>query len=189
VRAEILGVILAGGLGLRMGGVDKAWQVYRGSPLVEHVHARLQSQVAEVRLATSRSAALAAGRGWLTIADDGPPGQGPLAAMACALRSAQLPWLAFVPCDAPGIPPDLVERLAVAGAGRPALVRWHGRRQPVFCLVPASLAQDACRAVAAGERRPDDWLRSLGAVEVPFHDADDLRNFNDLAALARAEAT
>jgi molybdopterin-guanine dinucleotide biosynthesis protein A len=42
---RIFGVILAGGQGQRMGGVDKALVPLAGAPLLAHVIARLEPQV------------------------------------------------------------------------------------------------------------------------------------------------
>ncbi len=42
---DITGVILAGGRGSRMGGVDKGLQNHRGMPLAMHALLRLQPQV------------------------------------------------------------------------------------------------------------------------------------------------
>jgi len=44
-RADITGVILAGGRGSRMGGVDKGLQLLHGRPMIAHVLARLAPQV------------------------------------------------------------------------------------------------------------------------------------------------
>ena len=41
---EITAVVLAGGRGSRMGGVDKGLQLFRGKPLVAHAMERLAAQ-------------------------------------------------------------------------------------------------------------------------------------------------
>ena len=50
----ITGVILAGGLGTRMGGVDKGLQLYAGKPLVWHVASRLAPQVEHLLINANR---------------------------------------------------------------------------------------------------------------------------------------
>src|SRR3569833_967336 len=42
---QITGLILAGGRGSRMGGVDKGLQMFRGAPMALHVMMRLAPQV------------------------------------------------------------------------------------------------------------------------------------------------
>ena len=44
----VSGIVLAGGLGRRMGGVDKGLQLLHGRPLIAHVLARLAPQVDEI---------------------------------------------------------------------------------------------------------------------------------------------
>jgi molybdopterin-guanine dinucleotide biosynthesis protein A len=48
VKPLITGLVLAGGQGRRMGGVDKGLQPLRGRPMVEWVIGRLAPQVDEV---------------------------------------------------------------------------------------------------------------------------------------------
>ncbi|HCN68163.1 MAG TPA: molybdenum cofactor guanylyltransferase MobA, partial [Candidatus Accumulibacter sp.] len=52
----ISGVILAGGLGRRMGGVDKGLQELHGRPLVAWVIERLAPQVDELLINANRNA-------------------------------------------------------------------------------------------------------------------------------------
>ncbi len=99
--------------------------------------------------------------------------------MLAALEHTHLPWVAIVPCDAPQLPLDLVARLAQASMGRrPAVARCAGRLQPVFCLLPRTLAGPLRAAMADGERRPLDFLRRAGSVAVDFDDATAFTNIN-----------
>ena len=45
---KVSGIILAGGLGRRMGGVDKGLELLQGRPMIEHVLERLRPQVGEI---------------------------------------------------------------------------------------------------------------------------------------------
>jgi molybdenum cofactor guanylyltransferase len=187
-RASITGVVLAGGRGSRMGGADKGWVQYEGRALVEHALARLQPQVGALLISANRNIARYRALGPAVVEDDTAQldaFSGPLAGMLAGLRSAGLPWVAFVPCDAPALPLDLVATLARASGGlRPAVASCGDRRQPVFCLVPASAADPLAAALAAGERRPAEFLRLIGAVEVAFADAQAFVNINTRAAAA-----
>ena len=51
----VTGIVLAGGQGSRMGGVDKGLQVFRGKPMVAHVIERLAPQVDEVIINANRN--------------------------------------------------------------------------------------------------------------------------------------
>ena len=48
MSSEVCGLVLAGGLGRRMGGVDKGLQLLQGRPLTLHVIERLRPQVDRV---------------------------------------------------------------------------------------------------------------------------------------------
>ena len=52
---QITGLILAGGRGSRMGGVDKGLQNHQGLPLAMHALLRLQPQVGHVMINANRN--------------------------------------------------------------------------------------------------------------------------------------
>jgi molybdopterin-guanine dinucleotide biosynthesis protein A len=51
---EVTGVVLAGGQGSRMGGVDKGLQPFRGKPMAAHAIERLAPQVDELLINANR---------------------------------------------------------------------------------------------------------------------------------------
>jgi molybdopterin-guanine dinucleotide biosynthesis protein A len=181
--AAIDGAILAGGRGRRMGGADKGWILWQGRPLVEQVAERLRPQVGRLLISANRNLERYAALGAAVVADE-RAGQGefagPLAGMLAVLRQARGDWVAFVPCDAPALPRALVARLAEAGAGtRAAVATCGGVVQPVFCLLPRTLAPRLQELLEQGERRPQEMLRQVGAVAVPFADAAAFANINE----------
>ena len=52
---DMTGLVLAGGRGSRMGGVDKGLQTFHGVPLALHALQRLQPQVKTCMLNANRS--------------------------------------------------------------------------------------------------------------------------------------
>ena len=54
-KTDITGLVLAGGRGSRMGGVDKGLQDYRGLPLARHALLRLAPQVGGVMINANRN--------------------------------------------------------------------------------------------------------------------------------------
>lgn len=159
-RQDITGLILAGGRGQRLGGVDKGLQPWRGLPLVDHALARLAPQVAGVLVSANRNAADYAARGLRVLADASDDFPGPLAGILAGLRAAPTPWLAVVPCDSPQLPPDLVRRLAdgVTVGGGTVVQRADGRLEPVCCLLATWLADDLARHLADGGRKVEGWI-------------------------------
>jgi len=163
-RADITGLVLAGGRGQRLGGVDKGLQPWRGVALVDHALARLAPQVRTVMISANRNAAEYALRSAQVLPDASDDFPGPLAGILAGLRAAATPWLAVAPCDCPLLPPDLVERLASAlEGGRGAVAqRAHGaagaRLEPVCCLLATTLADDLDAYLGAGGRKVEGWI-------------------------------
>ncbi len=191
-REAITGLVLAGGRGQRLGGVDKGLQRWRGVALVDHALARLAPQVREVMISANRNQADYAARATRVLADDADDYPGPLAGILAGLRAATTPWLAVVPCDCPLLPPDLVERLAGGvGNARGAVVQRdlgaQGLRlEPVCCLLPTSLADDLARYLAGGGRKVQAWV-ARHAAPVPFDRADDANAFANVNTPADLE--
>jgi molybdopterin-guanine dinucleotide biosynthesis protein A len=186
MRDDITGLVLAGGRGTRLGGLDKGLQPWRGRALVDHVLDRLVPQVGRVIVNANRHGAEYAARGWPVHADlDVETYDGPLAGMLVGMRSAATPWVAVVPCDAPNLASDLVARLATHAGPHGAVATHPGpegtaRIEPLFCLLPVHLAGSLADALAAGERKVDRWLDAVGVVPVAFDRAQDAAAFANL---------
>jgi molybdenum cofactor guanylyltransferase len=185
---DITGVILAGGLARRMGGVDKGLQLLAGHPLVVHVAERLAPQVGTVLINANRSHAEYGALGYPLVADEIPDFAGPLAGLHAALGASSTPLVVTVPCDSPYLPLDLVDRLHAAlqeGNADLAIARAAGRVHPVFCLCRTSLAPQLAIFLRNGGRRVMEWCAEAGCVEVDFDDQPAaFSNFNTLDDLA-----
>ncbi|MBS1140811.1 MAG: molybdenum cofactor guanylyltransferase [Proteobacteria bacterium] len=186
-EASITGVILAGGLGRRMGGVDKGMQLLDGKPLVQHVAERLGPQVAHLLINANRSQEQYATQGYPLIADVIAGFAGPLAGLHAALTAADTALVATAPCDTPYLPLDLIERLhagLLSKGANLAIASAGGRIHPVFCLCRRTLRDELERYLQSGGRKVALWCAEMGAVEVDFSDQSDaFSNFNTLADL------
>ncbi len=189
--ARITGLILAGGQGRRMGGVDKGLQRLRGRPMVAWVLERLAPQVTEVIVNANQNTAEYARLGCRVVGDEIGGFAGPLAGLHAGLGANVHPFLVTVPCDSPFLPPDLVARLhaaLIANHADLAVAKTGAQPHPVFSLVRASLAGHLAQFLAGGGRKIDAWYASLKVVEVPFDDeADAFSNINTPAELAEHE--
>ncbi len=194
--AQITGVVLAGGRGARMGGVDKGLQLFNGVPLALHALHRLQAQVGTCLINANRHLDQYRAFGVPVLADTLPDYAGPLAGFATALARCTTPYLVTVPCDSPLFPTDLVARLADALAREQADIAMasaleadeHGgapawRAQPVFCLLPVRLLPGLNAFIASGRRKIDAWTALHQTVLVPFDDARAFANANTLDQL------
>jgi molybdopterin-guanine dinucleotide biosynthesis protein A len=190
LRAEVTGIVLAGGQGRRMGGVDKGWVEMGGRPLVSWVLERLAPQVAGVVINANQSVERYAALGHPVVPDAIGGFAGPLAGVHAALAVVTTPWAVTVPCDSPFLPADLVDRLAHAAAGAQgqlAVARTHDRAHPVFALVRRDVRPHLAAFLDGGGRKIDAWYATLAVVEVPFDDeADAFANINTAAELAAA---
>ena len=134
--SEITALVLAGGRGSRMGGVDKGLQGFRGLPLALHALQRLQPQVGRVMISANRNLPAYEAFGVPVWPDGLADHAGPLAGFLTALEHCTTPWLLTVPCDSPRFPADLAARLAAGAQGETAK-RWgwagaDGRHDPAL---------------------------------------------------------
>lgn len=185
---QITGVILAGGRGRRMGGVDKGLQPCGGRPLVEWAIDALAPQVGRLMLSANRNRAIYRRYGLPVIADPGRDYQGPLAGIAAALAAASTAWVLIVPCDMPLLPNDLAARLSAAitqEGGEIAIGNDGERNHPLPTLVRASLAASLTRFLASGARKVEQWQAQHRVATADFSDHPD--GFTNVNSLWEAE--
>jgi molybdopterin-guanine dinucleotide biosynthesis protein A len=188
---DVSGLVLAGGRGTRMGGVDKGLQEHLGLPLAQHALERLKPQVAALMLNANRNLPAYQAMGVPVWPDEMPDFPGPLAGMLAGLTHCPTPYLVTVPCDSPNFPTDLVARLArglIDGSAdlATAYTREAGelRAQPVFCLIKTTL-RDSLRAfIESGERKTGLFAARHHGAKVVFDDAAAFANANTLSELA-----
>jgi len=204
---EITAVVLAGGRGSRMGGVDKGLQLFRGKPLVAHAMERLAAQTrfapVAVLINANRNADAYTAMAATVVADTLQDFQGPLAGFLAALEVCSTPYLLTVPCDSPLFPLDLAERMAdallrsdakIAVAQAPeedAAGAKVVRTQPVFCLMRTGVRESLRQFLQNGGRKIDAWTSAQGQVLVPFDgpldDPNAFANANTLEELQRLD--
>src|SRR4030095_7508734 len=161
---EITGVVLAGGRGSRMGGVDKGLQNFRGMPLAMHAPFRLQAQVGETMINANRNLAAYESMGVPVWPDALPDYPGPLAGFLAGLERCETPDLVVVPGATPLSPEDLVERLAEAFADEATEIAVAATReggllqaQPVFCMMRTTVMESLVRFIHEGPRKIHRW--------------------------------
>lgn len=200
---EITGLILAGGRGSRMGGVDKGLQNLNGMPMALHTLLRLQMQTGQVMINANRNLAAYESFGVPVWPDVLADYAGPLAGFLTGLERCETPYLATVPCDTPRFPLDLVPRLAEALAREDADIAMAAapeqdkdgqikvRTQPVFCLLRVELLESLVDFTHKGGRKIDAWTALHKTVVVPFDRPGDdplaFSNANTLAELQQLE--
>lgn len=170
---SITGVILAGGMGRRMGGVDKGLIEFLGRPMIEHVAERLKPQVGEILINANRELQHYANLGYPVIEDEIGGFAGPLAGLHKAMQVATHPYVLTVPCDSPLLPHNLVARLMNGLIERDAdlaVAKTGMQAHPVFCLCRKALLPNLEAFLKDGGRKIDLWYSMLEVAEVQFSD-------------------
>lgn len=203
---NITALILAGGRGSRMGGVDKGLQNFNGLPLALHTLNQLQmgAGVGQIMINANRNLAAYESFGVAVWPDGLADYPGPLAGFLTGLERCETPYLLTVPCDTPLLPLDLAQRLAtalatadadIAMAAAPEVGRdgqMQVRTQPVFCLLKAELLESLVRFTQDGGRKIVAWTDQHKTVVVPFDWPGDnpqaFFNANTLAELHHLES-
>jgi len=203
---DITALILAGGRGSRMGGVDKGLQNFMGLPLALHTLTRLQmgGGVGAVMINANRNLAAYESFGVPVWPDVLADYAGPLAGFLTGLERCESPYLLTVPCDTPLLPLNLAQRLAAALEAEDADIamaaapeagkdgRMQVRAQPVFCLLRTELLESLVRFTQDGGRKIDAWTAlhptAVVTFDAPGDDPQAFFNANTLAELQQLES-
>ena len=198
---SITAVVLAGGQGTRMGGLDKGLQHFQGQAMAHRALVRVAPWVGTVAVNANRNETAYQAfcdavwpdpdlSAWGLSGDE--VSAGPLAGFLTALQHVQTPYLLTVPCDCPFFPLDLVLRLSQAmgqsGADlvMPRAAQGHEDRQrlaaqPVFALMRVQVLQSLEIFMAQGGRKVLDWSLSQNHAFVDFDQAhDDVHAFSNI---------
>lgn len=196
-RSQMTGLVLAGGRGSRMGGVDKGLTPFLQEPLALHALRRLAPQVGPLLLSANRNLtqyrALGAAFGAAVLSDDRMDDWGdylgPLAGFLVGLQHCQTPWLLTVPCDCPLFPYDIAARFASVAHQEQADVVMayslesgdtpqaqhckHWVRQPTFCLLRTTLQPSLEAYLNGAGRKIGAWVAQQRFALAHFGNAGD----------------
>lgn len=170
----IIGLLLAGGKGTRMGGQDKGLMPWRGQTMAEWVLHALKAVTPTVCISANR---------FLEIYEHLAPGhilkdpqhlqgQGPLAGLLTGLKTAHTLGARAVlvcPCDTPGITPDTLSALVTAWKtqpDRPAIAEHNDRLHPLHGVYPVAVMGQLEQWLASDNRRVMGFAKSVAAVAV-----------------------
>lgn len=199
----VTALILAGGRGSRMGGIDKGLQNFRGMPLALQTLMRLQLQSLppqDILINANRNLAAYESLGAAVWPDTLDGFAGPLAGFLTGLERCETPLLLTVPCDTPLFPLDLIERLHTALHEQGADLAMAAAReedgkvrpQPVFCLLKVDLLDSLVAFTHQGGRKIDAWTGQHRCAIVPFDTPQDAPeaffNANTLEELQKLES-
>jgi molybdenum cofactor guanylyltransferase len=176
---DITAVILAGGRGERMGGMDKGMLILHEKPLVQHVIDAIEPHVQEILINANRHIDYYNGLGYPVVQDMFPGFAGPLAGILSSMHQVRTAWMLVAPCDVPGIPVDLVDRLVEASCrSRSGIGVAHDGRhlQSAHLLLPVSLMTELDCWIVSGRRSIREWLHMHEIGLADFSDTPDAFN-------------
>jgi len=190
---EITGLILAGGQGRRMGGVDKGLAALRGRPMVAWVLERLAPQVGELLINANQNLEQYRDFGYPVVTDEIGGFAGPLAGLQAGMKAAHHAFVLMVPCDSPFLPTDLAQRLFSAlnaDHADLAVAKTGGQPYPVFALARTALLPHLTAFLEGGRRTVYAWYDLIKVVEVAFDDQEQaFTNINTTDELKSIESS
>jgi molybdopterin-guanine dinucleotide biosynthesis protein A len=167
----VIGVLLAGGRGRRMGG-DKARVALAGRPLAQWALDALAAAIDEVVVACRLDTELPALRGVSEAWVEPQGARGPVTGLVSALREARGRPVVACSISLPLVTPEVIRALAAArDTGRPVVVpevggrleglvaRWEPSALPILAGMPSDLSLGAA-------------ARALDAAVIPFAGGD-----------------
>jgi molybdopterin-guanine dinucleotide biosynthesis protein A len=186
-------IILAGGEGRRMGGLDKGLVCYQNKPLVQWVKEALPSHVQQIIISCNRHPQEYAQYGE-TIHD--LPSEftygGALSGILAALPRCQQDWVIIAPCDLIYYPTDfaavawaaLSQHLQHNPHAAKIAVAHDGERRQNLCLLIHKSETAGLNDALQNSRAVHDWLDARQALDIPWENAQAFLNINDLKQLA-----
>lgn len=183
---QITGLILAGGRGLRVGGVDKGLLSFNNEAIAQRVFRGIRGQVQLILVSANRHIEEYEGFGVPVIKDRLPDYQGPLAGIEAALTVCPSPYMAVVPCDAPFIRSDLLSKLyAQMEATNANIVYAEGldetgvpAAEPMFALIRTCMLSNLRQYLDSGRRKVLGWYQSTDYASVLIEDRICFANAN-----------
>jgi molybdopterin-guanine dinucleotide biosynthesis protein A len=184
-------VILAGGEGRRLGGVQKGLVQLAGRTLIDHVLARLRGQAEIIAVSAN---GLGGAFPVPVITDHHADRRGPLAGVLagldwCRVTHPEVSSVVTVAVDTPFLPLDLVRRLTAETADI-VYATSGGREHPTAAGWNVSLAEALRATLAAnGDLSVRRFCRghTVAACDFPTGTIDPFFNINTPDDLARAE--
>lgn len=186
-------IILAGGEGRRMGGLDKGLVLYQNKPLVQWVKEALPSSVKQVIINCNRHPQDYAQYGQ-TIHD--LPSEftygGALSGILAGLALCQNDWVIIAPCDLIYYPTTfaqvawtaLSKHLKQNPLAAKIAVAHDGERRQNLCLLMHKDETNALIDALQNSRAVHRWLDARQALNISWENAQAFLNINDQQQLA-----
>ena len=171
-------IILAGGKGSRMNGIDKGLLEYKGQRLVEHAIASVSTQVDDIIISANRNIEEYAGLGHRVVSDDSRRFDGPLAGISSAAPYTRHDWIYIIPCDMPLLPASLAATLVQHTNNSKLVAISNDNHLQLVFLMHRNLRVSIKLYLQKGGRTVMRWLDSVDHHTVVLDNVDYFYNIN-----------
>ena len=172
-------IILAGGEGKRVGGVDKGLLEYKNKPLIEHIINTIAPQVDDIVISANRNTERYKKYTQKVIADESEKYLGPLAGIGAALPHCVHDWVLIVACDTPFLPGDIIDRFLLKQADSNLYIAESDNKFQLVMLLHKTLLDSIKRSLDEGQLRLMRWAKSHEPEKIIFQDESAFKNFNN----------
>ena len=182
ITNNITYLILAGGRGKRMHGVDKGLMQWQNRPMIEHVLEQLHAPAEKVIISANRNLQIYKQYANRVIEDSLNDFQGPLSGILSAMQACETDYLLCLPCDSPKPPAAMLEQLwenMQSQHKTSALCHDGERLQPLFALISCKHKKLLHDFIQQGHRKVHDFMQLIDPAICDFSTQKDcFNNFN-----------
>ena len=186
--SNLTAVILAGGHGSRMGGLDKGLVPFNNYPLISYAIKAVIPHVSEIMISANRSILQYQRFGYKVIRDELDGGLGPLAGIYTGLLNCKTEYLISIPCDTPFLPDYLVDHLinVAIEKNRNGAIPYTKVNEskklfhPTVMLLRTELKKSLANYLNDGGRKIKIWTDKENFCEVLFENEKNFENLNTL---------
>ena len=186
--SNLTAIILAGGHGSRMGGLDKGLVLFDNNPLISYSINVVNPHVSEIIISANRSISKYQQFGYKVIKDEIVGGLGPLAGIYTGLLHCKTEYLISIPCDTPFLPDNLATSLINSinekncNGAIPYTKLNSGKKlfHPTVMLLRTELKKSLANYLNNGGRKIKIWTDAENFSEVLFDNEKHFENFNTL---------
>lgn len=172
-------LILCGGAGTRVDGLDKPLLLYKSAPMVQWI-AKTVHPARKIWISANRHQA--AYRRWGEVLSDTcadlPGAHGPLVGILCALEACQCPWLLVSPGDTPDLTSVWWEPLFRQKNQTGAVIFDGTQQQNLHVLLARDLAEDLRSYLTQGHHQVWQWLANVGVAVATTPTPGCFKNYN-----------
>jgi len=178
LREQATAIILAGGKGSRMGGVDKGLLPVGGEPLIAHIIRQLEDHFDEVIIGTNEVGKYAF-LNRKTVPDD-IKDQGPLMGILSCLKASASEVNFITACDIPVMNIRLIRNMINLSAEVDVVmpVAGNDKYEPLYAVYRKSVIRAAEQVLSSPGRRIIELLRHVPVKLIPFDDSQWYQNLN-----------